>query len=88
MQPLMPNDPRQHAEVGRTAHGAPARTSDRRRQRSRGQSLVEFAVLLPVLVVILALVVAADYNFDPMLGMIPGLHSLTLSSRSEVIVQY
>lgn len=33
-------------------------------------------------------VVEAEYDFDPMLGIIPGLNSLTLSARSEVIVQH
>lgn len=33
-------------------------------------------------------VVAYEYDFDPMVGVFPGLSSLTLSSRSEVIVQH
>lgn len=33
-------------------------------------------------------VIEAEYDFDPMLGIIPGLNSLTLNARSEVIVQH
>ncbi len=33
-------------------------------------------------------VVHYEYDFDPMLGIIPGLGSLNLSARSEVIVQH
>lgn len=33
-------------------------------------------------------VVEYEYDFDPMLGIIPGLGSLNLSARSEVIVQH
>ena len=33
-------------------------------------------------------VVEYEYDFDPMLGIIPGLSSLNLSARSEVIIQH
>jgi len=50
MLPPMLDDPRQHI--------TPA--ACHKRQKSRGQSLVEFAVLLPILVMILA--IAADFG--------------------------
>lgn len=62
MKPMTLNEPSAHADAGlpTEAVSATIRASARRRQRSRGQSLVEFAVLLPALVLILAL--AADFG--------------------------
>lgn len=60
MLPLMPHQSIQrHADQPMAAVDDTVRAA-RRRQRSRGQSLVEFAVMLPLLVLILAL--AADFG--------------------------
>lgn len=60
MLPPMPDDTNHvDSSPASAAKGGPIRVA-RRRQKSRGQSLVEFAVMLPLLVLILAL--AADFG--------------------------
>ena len=61
MLPPMLNESRQQTtDCHGQADHPPSRESGRRHQKSRGQSMVEFAILLPALVMILA--VAADFG--------------------------
>ncbi len=60
MLPPMLDNSLLHDASSRVESGVPPIRSGQRRQKSRGQSIVEFAVLLPVLVMILAL--AADFG--------------------------
>ncbi len=60
MLPTMLDNSRLHDTSVRKDDGAPPARCTERRQRSRGQSVVELAVLLPILVVILA--GAADFG--------------------------
>lgn len=60
MLPTMLDDSTHDASRHPAQPGSVETCASRRRQKSRGQSLVEFAVLLPLLVLILAL--AADFG--------------------------
>ena len=60
MLPPMLNDSQQETTDCDGRSDVPPARASQRRQKSRGQSMVEFAILLPVLVLILA--VAADFG--------------------------